>query len=261
MITDFPILKTKNMKLFQPKLKNCVSAKYTFIMSLSLMMFVLCTISKGQQQTNDKPSAPKAAKSYDLDTIEVIGYGHETSNSKNEVFTSPEDMPEYPGGTQEMYRFINQNVKYPDAAKKSGVEGTVFVKFIVKNDGKVGDVTVVKGIGFGADEEAIRIVKNMPVWKPGKQNGKPVDAYFNMPIRFLLSPNNNSVSLKNSLDSETSPLIIAIDENGDEKEVMDMKSISADNILKMEVLKNEHATHAYGEKGKNGVVRITLDKK
>jgi TonB family protein len=281
------ILKTRIKKLAQAKSKNIALTKYAFVMPVFLAMLVFSAACNDEnKQTNNEeeqtlfnnvtqestidiletvydelpppppPEVRSVAKPYE---VEVIGYGSEASDSKNEVFTAVEDMPEYPGGTQEMYRFINKNIKYPDAARRAYVEGRVFVQFIVKKDGKVGDITILKGIGFGADEEAIRVVKNMPTWKPGKQNGKPVDVYFNMPINFTLSPNNNSISLRNSLGSETSPLIIVIDENGQEKEVMDIKSIPADNILKVEVLKNEHATHAYGEKGKNGVIKITLD--
>lgn len=112
------------------------------------------------------------------------------SGSKNlgnkPIFTAVEENPEFKGGQAEMYRYLGENIKYPAAAQRANVSGRVFVKFIVEDDGSIGDVVVMKGIGFGCDEEAIRVVKSMPKWKPGVQNGKNVRVYYNMPIVYKL---------------------------------------------------------------------------
>lgn len=105
---------------------------------------------------------------------------------EEEIFTAVEQNPEYPGGTSAMYRFIGENLKYPSAAQRANVSGKVFVKFVVEKDGSIGDVQILKGIGFGCDEEAARVIKQMPKWKPGRQNGRDVRVYYIIPINFTL---------------------------------------------------------------------------
>ncbi len=105
---------------------------------------------------------------------------------EEEIFTAVEQNPEFPGGQSEMYKFINSNIKYPSAAQRANISGRVFVKFVVERDGSIGAVEVLKGIGFGCDEEAIRVIKSMPKWNPGKQNGKAVRVYYNMPVFYQL---------------------------------------------------------------------------
>ena len=105
---------------------------------------------------------------------------------KNGVYQICEEMPEFPGGEQAMFDFVANNVVYPQEARDKEIEGRVFVRFIIEKDGSVSDVKVAKGIGGGCDEEAVRVVKAMPKWKPGKQDGKPVRVNFTMPFFFKL---------------------------------------------------------------------------
>jgi periplasmic protein TonB len=102
------------------------------------------------------------------------------------IFTVVESMPEFPGGFQELYNFLGNNIKYPVMAKESGIQGRVFVTFVVERDGSITDVRIIRGIGGGCDEEAIRVVESMPKWQPGKQRGKPVRVQYNLPVRFTL---------------------------------------------------------------------------
>ena len=102
------------------------------------------------------------------------------------IFLVVENMPEYPGGETQMYKFISKNIEYPRMAKESGISGRVFVTFVVERDGSVTDVQVLRGIGGGCDEEAIRVIKAMPKWTPGKQRNKPVRVQYRMPIKFTL---------------------------------------------------------------------------
>jgi protein TonB len=97
-----------------------------------------------------------------------------------------EQQPEFVGGMKAMYEFLGKNLKYPKSASNSGIEGKVFLKFIVEKDGSVTDIKVLRGIGFGCDEAAIHAVKQMPSWNPGKQNGQAVRVYFTIPINFQL---------------------------------------------------------------------------
>ncbi len=105
---------------------------------------------------------------------------------EEKIFIVVEDQPSFPGGEKARMKYLANNIEYPQLARESGIQGTVYVTFVVEKDGSVTDVRVLRGIGGGCDEEAIEVVKNMPKWKPGKQRGKPVRVQFNMPIRFTL---------------------------------------------------------------------------
>lgn len=105
---------------------------------------------------------------------------------EEKIFAVVEAMPEYPGGDLERMKFLNKNINYPTMARESGIQGMVYVTFVVERDGSVTDVRVMRGIGGGCDEEAVRVVKAMPKWIPGKQRNRPVRVQFNLPIRFTL---------------------------------------------------------------------------
>jgi len=105
---------------------------------------------------------------------------------EQEIFIVVEEPPSFPGGDEARIRFLSENIRYPQMARESGIQGTVFVTFVVERDGSVTDVRILRGIGGGCDEEAIRVIKAMPKWNPGKQRGRPVRVQFNMPIRFTL---------------------------------------------------------------------------
>lgn len=104
----------------------------------------------------------------------------------NEIFQVVENQPAPVGGYEAFYKYISKNIKYPDQARRMGVEGKVFVQFVVDKDGSITDVQVLKGIGSGCDEEAIRVVKAAPKWTPGKQRGRPVRVRMSVPIAFKL---------------------------------------------------------------------------
>ena len=110
----------------------------------------------------------------------------EESAEEQQIFIVVESMPEFPGGEPALHRYLGENIKYPQMAKESGIQGRVFVTFVVERDGSVTDVKVLRGIGGGCDEEAVRVVKGMPKWSPGKQRGKPVRVQFNLPVKFTL---------------------------------------------------------------------------
>jgi periplasmic protein TonB len=105
---------------------------------------------------------------------------------EEEIFTTVEQTAEFPGGTRELYKFLRDNMKYPAAAQRANVSGKVFLQFVVNTDGSIVDIQPLKGIGFGCDEEAIRVVKEMPKWTPGKQNGRNVRQRYTLPIAFVL---------------------------------------------------------------------------
>lgn len=101
-------------------------------------------------------------------------------------FIIVENMPTFPGGEKKMMEYVAKNVKYPQLAKEVGTQGRVFVSFVVEKDGSITNVTILRGIGSGCDEEAIRVVKSMPKWNPGLQCGRAVRVSCNLPINFKL---------------------------------------------------------------------------
>jgi len=102
------------------------------------------------------------------------------------ILTIVELMPSFDGGEEALYKWLGENIKYPQVAKETGIQGTVIVTFVVEKDGVITGAQVLKDIGGGCGEEAIRVVKAMPKWKSGKQNGVAVRVQFNLPIRFTL---------------------------------------------------------------------------
>ena len=110
----------------------------------------------------------------------------QTDEVDDAVFVVVEKSPEFPGGDDSLYAFIGRNIKYPEAAKKNKIEGRVFVTFVIEKDGQVSSAKILRDIGSGCGEEALRVVNSMPKWKPGTQRGNPVRVQFNLPIMFQL---------------------------------------------------------------------------
>jgi TonB family protein len=115
-----------------------------------------------------------------MDTIEE-------AEEKEEIFGIVENMPMFRGGERKLMEFIGNNVVYPKEAIDAGIEGRVFVEFYIEKDGTVCDAKVLRGIGYGCDEEALRVIGLMPKWYPGKQRGKAVRVRYTLPINFKLS--------------------------------------------------------------------------
>ncbi|MDP4227743.1 MAG: energy transducer TonB, partial [Bacteroidota bacterium] len=109
-----------------------------------------------------------------------------TSTNHEIPYTYVDHMPEFPGGTDALMNFLGENIIYPDVALQKDIQGTVVLRYIVNTDGKISDIQVVRKVGEGLDEEAVRVVKKMPAWIPGSQNGENVRVYFVLPIKFIL---------------------------------------------------------------------------
>ena len=123
----------------------------------------------------------------------------------NPIYTITEEMPQFPGGVNAMLKFIQDNISYPHSCRDKNIGGKSFIKFVVSTSGDISDVTVIKSSGMTIlDDEAVRVIKSMPRWKPGYQDSKAVNVYFNLPINFSLrspyfifnSNNKDSISLK-----------------------------------------------------------------
>ena len=179
------------------------------------------------------------------------------------VFEVVEEMPEFLGGVDAMMEYLQKELRYPESAKEKGIQGRVTVQFIIDKEGNVTNSKVTRSVDKDMDTEAIRLVKAMPKWKPGMQKGKAVAVKYTVPVVFRLEGGKtvNSQVTVNSKVSEFSvqgmnnPLYIV-----DGKEVTSsiLSALDVNKIESMTVLKNESATEVYGEKGKNGVILITL---
>jgi TonB family protein len=181
-------LKIRIQMLLKGKSNNWAILKYGVVAPILLMAVLVSSVSC---------SDASVKKSVEIDILKEEKVGippvpllEEADATlkiqKKEIFTAVEQNPEFIGGQAKMYQYLGENIKYPAAAQRANISGRVFVKFVVEDDGAIGDVEVMKGIGFGCDEEAIRVVKSMPKWNPGVQNGKNVRVYYNMPIVYKL---------------------------------------------------------------------------
>jgi len=131
---------------------------------------------------NAEVSQDEVIEEYVYDAPEI----EEEEIQEEEVFKVVEEMPEFPGGTAKLLEYIAKNVKYPMMARESGIQGTVFVGFVVEKDGSVSNVQILRGIGGGCDEEAMRVVQSMPKWNPGKQRGASVRVQYMARVVFKL---------------------------------------------------------------------------
>jgi protein TonB len=124
----------------------------------------------------------------DAEVVEVIEQVQEEiqEEAPQEVFVVVEEMPSFPGGDVELFKFIYDNIKYPELAKENNIQGKVILRFCVTYKGTVDQVSIVRGVDPSLDNEAIRVIKMLPLWKPGKQGGKPVNVWYSVPINFQL---------------------------------------------------------------------------
>lgn len=110
----------------------------------------------------------------------------EVAVQDEEVFVVVEEQPSFPGGLDAMYKYLGDNIQYPASARDNNIEGKVYVQFVVEKDGSITNAIVRRDIGGGCGAEAVRVVKGMPKWKPGKQRGKTVRTQFTLPVNFSL---------------------------------------------------------------------------
>ena len=164
--------------------------------------FVPPKVKKDEEVKEEEPPPPTVEEIKDKDIATETKKGEEggvdaslveppppvveEEKKEPEVFNFVEQMPEFPDGPAAMMKYIQSNMKYPAIARENDIQGTVVVQFVVAKDGDITKVNVVRGIGGGCDEEAVRVVKSMPNWKSGKHNGKAVPVNFTLPIKFKL---------------------------------------------------------------------------
>ena len=155
---------------------------------LALLLIVNARASAQQVKKTDETVYEFSTK--DITNIKIKKVDNDS------IYQIVEVMPEFPGGTEKMMDYLSKNIKYPEAAKEKGISGRVFLSFVIEKDGAVSNVKVAKGIGKECDDEALRVVKAMPKWKPGLQKGKPVRVNYMLPIFFKLDESEKYAPVK-----------------------------------------------------------------
>lgn len=211
-------------------------------------------------------------KSAVSDELLVVGFSNGGKDDK--VYDITEEPPSFPGGQAAMKTYLARNIKYPPTAMKNKIEGRVILQFVVRADGSISDTHVMRGISPELDAEAVRVIANMPKWNPGKQDGKPVNVKFTIPVSFKLDAGKTQpdgqkgnvvkINGKNYVPDDTqaislkgSPYYVV-----DGKHVEDISNIKPDQIDQINVYKDaKSTTDKYGDAAKNGVIEIILKKK
>lgn len=142
---------------------------------------------KANYQPNDNYSKDAELRIQSSDSINIDQNSTLQKRSENEhFFTVVDQMPQFPGGTEALQKYLSKNIQYPSKAIHKNIQGTVVLSFIVEKDGEISSTRVIRSIGGGCDEEAVRVIESMPAWNPAIKNGEPLRAIFNLPVRFRL---------------------------------------------------------------------------
>jgi TonB family protein len=182
LTNNFNVSLIKNRIAMMTKTRSASWTMMKVLVAIPAFIAVVFFFTAGTAKTTYAQESQVTSKPAEEPTTAM----HENPSTEDPVFQVVEVMPEYPGGIDAMIKYLSTNIKYPEEAKTKGITGTVFVNYIVEKDGQISNVKIMRGIGGGCDEEAWRVVKDMPKWSPGKQRGENVRVMFNLPIKFSL---------------------------------------------------------------------------
>jgi len=190
LTNNFNVSLLKKRIKMMTKTRSASWSSIKVMMALPVLLAVVFLFAAGKvntlsaQETQQKAKQAEQQKATQYEQQKAISQNK--PSQEDSVFRVVETMPKYPGGQDAMIQYLVTNIKYPDEAKKQNIKGTVFVKYIVEKDGAITHTEIIRGIGGGCDEEAVRVVSSMPRWSPGKDNGKPVRVEYALPIKFAL---------------------------------------------------------------------------
>ena len=170
------LIKKRFIMMSKTKTKKSALLKMVFIIPAALFFTLVFTFSITE----------KVMAQAEKGDIKVVQQASTQDSQEETVFTVVEEMPTYPGGQDAMIKYLSENIKYPENARKSGIQGIVFVTYVVEKNGTISDVRILRGVNEELDAEALRVVSAMPAWSPGKQRGETVRVQFNLPINFKL---------------------------------------------------------------------------
>ncbi len=177
---------------YQSITKSTVNAQGEFRIETSPEASILFEHTKSDGSKLVRFCTPKVLAQMNPDNmvIELIPYiDIKTAATEADVYEVVENMPEFPnGGMTALMKYLSDNIRYPEAAHKAGIQGRVTVQFVVGKDGSIGNVSILRGVNADLDAEAIRVISSMPKWKPGTQKGEPVKVKYTVPVMFRLAP-------------------------------------------------------------------------
>ncbi len=202
------------------------------LLSTLFLVLLLSACQSGSREKGDRDAAFPDLVAYENDT----------------VFTVVAQPPGFPGGNAARNMFLQEHLEYPPAALEAGVEGTVFASFVVRFDGHVTDVGIVRGVSYELDKEVLRVLGSMPVWEPGRlEDGNPVSVIFHMPVRFVADEQAVSQRIPRGREGEVLVIIgeeVFIRETGQRTWFDDL--IDPDQIESLVIITDEEALEAYG---------------
>ena len=266
-------LKKRITMMMRKKSNPWARAKYLYVLPLAAVAvaaFARPEISKplneiSRVKVTEFPAISDAVTSESIEkadtlkgkpqTIVIVGDKNEPDNEE-EPYTAVEQMPQFPGGTSELMKYITANLRYPEDAKQAKKSGRVIARFTVQEDGSIADVEIIRSVYPSMDAEAIRVLQGMPQWQPGMQDGKAVAVKYTVPIMFNADNEEKTDSTK-IVFNENGVLILV---DGKEFPTKDLFTIDPNTIEKVEIIKDPEKIAPYGEKGKNGVMLITIKK-
>jgi len=179
---------TKNKSNWLARLLIVPAASLAFILAVVFAALPAVQAMAQEETIKQQENVPSSPPKVEVQKPE--------SKTSEEKFVVVEKVAEFPGGEKARMKYLKDNINYPEEAKQQGIQGTVYVTFIVEPDGKINDVRILQGIGGGCDEEAVRVIENMPNWKPGEIRGEVSRIPFNMPIRFPQEHNTKKKTKK-----------------------------------------------------------------
>ncbi|WP_179412598.1 TonB family protein [Mucilaginibacter sp. E4BP6] len=211
-----------------------------------------------------EPSAIVKTNAQDIKKDLTVSATDTLNKDNSQVFAAVEQAPSFPGGTDAFYKFLARNTIYPAEMRANNIQGKVIVTFVVEKDGSLSNVRTLKGPGYGANEEAVRVVSLSPRWTHGNQNGRAVRVQFTTSLIFSLADTTtnavaNADTGKKPIDvvlvppGKAEPLYVI---DGKEIKTADFKTVNPSDINAIYVLQNKAAVAKYGSKGKNGVIVI-----
>ena len=170
--------------------KSIGQLKYLLFVPVAALLAAAC--AGNQKQDTAEGGA--------MDEVAVVGYGVDSVDKQpaanmdvtaedlvqGEVYDMVEQQPQFPGGTKELMTFLGKNIRYPVIAQENGIQGRVILQFVITKEGKVADIKIMRSVSPELDEEAVRVVKAMPAWTPGKQDGQAVNVRYTLPVTFKL---------------------------------------------------------------------------
>lgn len=219
--------------------------------------FLFETVQKvTEPQKKEKPQKQTVEFTPPLIMKDKSETSQKNEDAEDKVLSVIEQMPQFVGGDAKMMEYLNDNIKYPANAVENGIQGRVVVRFIVSKEGDVKDVKVVRPLDPSLDQEALRIVRAMPRWVPGKHSGRPTAAYYTLPVTFRI-PNDEKKEDAINLDGKNIYIKLKA---GKELTLAEAQNIDPKDIESMEVIKDKSEMKKYTSSDYDGVILITLKK-